>query len=69
MIITREVFVVFNGEDRQNYVVGLNESEGEPKASDQNIEVNIKHNEIKKECLETISEPGEVFLDLKKDDH
>lgn len=62
--ITREVFVLFNGIDGDAYVAGLNEANGCIEKSDQAVAINQEHSEIKRECLESISEPGEILLDL-----
>jgi hypothetical protein len=62
--VTREVFVLFVGYDGKNYVIGCNEVNGEPKSGNPEVKINQEHNRVKKECLESISERGEVLLDL-----
>ncbi len=67
--ITRETFVLFKGINGEHYVLGLNETKDPSQIlgpSDKNIPINFEHTAIKKECLEPISEPGEIFLDLNK---
>lgn len=65
--VTREVFVLFKGNSGDYYVIGLNETEdgNEPGPSDPNVKINIEHKEVKRECLESISENGEILMDLK----
>jgi Family of unknown function (DUF6176) len=62
--VTREVFVLFKGYDKQHYVIGFNETSGEHKAGDPDVIINQEHSRIREECLERISENGEVLLDL-----
>lgn len=62
--ITREVFVLFEGKDDNHYVIGFNEASRTPGPSNPNVTINREHNEIKKECLESISNPGEILMDL-----
>jgi len=63
--VTREVFVLFKGYDDHHYVIGFNETNGEHKMGDPNIQINQEHKRIREECLERISENGEVLLDLR----
>ena len=63
--ITREIFVLFEGKDGNHYVIGLNEAEGEPKRGDPDVTINIEHNALKQECLESITNNGKIILDLK----
>lgn len=62
--VAREVFVLFSGHDGGQYVVGLNEVTGELKKGDQTVAINQEHTKILKDCLEPVSEGGEVLLDL-----
>jgi len=62
--VRREVFVTFKNPGGDTYVVGFNEALEAPKKSDKNVEINRKHAEIMRECLEPISERGTVVLDL-----
>ena len=62
--ITREMFVLFKGNDGADYVIGLNEAPAEPGESDPSVEINQLHLKIKRECLEPISMHGEILLDL-----
>ena len=62
--ITREIFTLFKGIDGNYYVIGLNEADTTPGKSDSSAPINQEHAAIKKECLETVSERGEVLLDL-----
>lgn len=61
--VTREMFVLFRGDDGHHYVIGMNEA-SDLRPGDPNVPINQEHNAIKKECLEAISEKGEVLLDL-----
>jgi hypothetical protein len=63
--VTREVFVLFKGHNDENYVIGYNEVNGEPKGGDEKVKINQEHSRVKEECLEPVSERGEVLLDLK----
>lgn len=62
--VTREVFILFKGLDDNNYVVGFNETNGELKKGDPEVKINQDHAQVKEECLERISENGEILLDL-----
>lgn len=62
--VSREVFVLFRGNDGHEYVIGLNEVTGEHKKGDPAVKINQEHTKILKECLEPISDNGEVLLDL-----
>ncbi len=62
--ISREMFVLFAGNDGNHYVIGLNESNGTPGPSDPDVAINQEHSAIKKECLESVSAPGEILMDL-----
>ena len=62
--VTREVFVLFKGDDGKYYVIGFNEVNGEHKKGDPDVKINQEHRKIREECLERISENGEVLLDL-----
>lgn len=62
--VSREVFVLFNGNDGQNYVIGLNEVTGEHRKGDPEVKINQEHTKILKECLEPVTENGRVLLDL-----
>ena len=62
--VTREVFVLFKGYDNHHYVIGFNEVNGEHKKGDPEVKINQEHTKIREECLERISENGEILLDL-----
>lgn len=62
--VSREVFVLFEGNDGQYYVIGLNEVTGEIKKGDPEVKINQEHARIKEECLEPFSKNGDVLLDL-----
>jgi len=62
--VVREIFVLFKGRDGEDYVIALNEVNGEHKKGDPEVKINQEHNRIRLECLEPISENGEVLLDL-----
>lgn len=63
--ITREVFVLFKGDDRKCYVAAFNEMSGIHRKEDPTVQINKEHKRIREECLEPISSPGEVLLDLQ----
>jgi hypothetical protein len=64
--VTREVFVLFPGKDGTQYVVAMNETtEGDPLPSDKSVAINVEHRAILLECLEPITEKGEILIDLK----
>ena len=63
--VTREVFVLFKGQNGENYVIGYNEVNGEPQSGDVAVKINQEHRRVREECLESISERGEILLDLK----
>lgn len=63
--VRREVFVLFKGYNDENYVIGYNEVNGEPQSGDGAVKINQEHSRVREECLEPISERGEVLLDLK----
>ncbi len=63
--ITREIFVLFKGNDGNYYVIGLNEATEFPKQGDPSVPINEEHKAIRQECLEPITERGEVLLDLQ----
>jgi len=65
--ISRETFIIFAGNDGEDYVIGFNEvDEGkEKKSGDKNIKINQEHLKIFEDCLEPISKAGEIVLDLK----
>jgi hypothetical protein len=62
--VSREVFVLFQGQEGDHYVIGLNEVTGEHKKGDPEVKINQEHTKILKECLEPVSERGEILLDL-----
>lgn len=62
--VSKEVFVLFEGEDGCNYVIGLNEVTGEHRKGDPEVKINQEHTKIMKECLEPISDNGKVLLNL-----
>jgi len=62
--VTREVFVLFEGKEGNHYVLGFNEAVGIPGPSDPSVAINQEHTAIKKECLEPISNSGEILMDL-----
>ena len=62
--VSREVFVLFSGSDGENYVIGLNEVTGDLKKGDLSVQINQDHKKIMEECLEPISNRGEILLDL-----
>src|SRR6266481_3139595 len=59
--VTREVFTLFKGHDGNYYVIGLNEVGVNPRPSDKSVKINQEHSAFKSECLEPISENGEVL--------
>jgi hypothetical protein len=63
--IHREVFATFKSEEGV-YVVGFNEALVVPKKSDQAVELNRKHVEVMRECLEPISERGTIMFDFSR---
>lgn len=63
--IVREIFTLFHGANGTYYVIGLNEAHDIPGESDPSVPINQEHAAIKEECLEPISEPGEILIDLK----
>ena len=63
--VKREVFVLFKGHSDENYVIGYNEVNGEPQSADGAVKINQEHSRVREECLEPVSERGEVLLDLK----
>ena len=63
--IVREIFTLFHGTNGTYYVIGLNEANGIPRESDPSVPINQEHAAIKEECLEPISEQGEILIDLK----
>jgi hypothetical protein len=62
--VKREMFVLFAGNDGTHYVIGLNDSDGIPKPGNPNVPINQEHAKMKNECLEAISMPGEMLIDL-----
>jgi hypothetical protein len=62
--VSREVFVLFQGQEGDHYVIGLNEVTGEHKKGDPEVKIYQEHTKILKECLEPVSERGEILLDL-----
>jgi hypothetical protein len=62
--VSREVFVLFQEQEGDHYVIGLNEVTGEHKKGDPEVKINQEHTKILKECLEPVSERGEILLDL-----
>jgi hypothetical protein len=62
--VSREVFTLFQGKDGFYYVIGLNEVTGEHRKGDTEVKINQEHTKIFKNCLEPISDNGEVLLDL-----
>lgn len=58
------MFVLFKGRDNLHYVIGMNEVNGEIRSGDPEVKINQEHSKIKTECLEVVSENGEVLLDL-----
>ncbi|MBP6881482.1 MAG: hypothetical protein KBC35_02545 [Candidatus Pacebacteria bacterium] len=62
--VTRETFVLFKGNDGEYYVIGFNEVNGEHKKGDPEVKINQEHSKVRQECLEPISENGELLLDL-----
>jgi len=62
--VSREVFALFKGKDELYYVVALNEVVGEHRKGDPEVKINQEHTKILKECMEPISDNGEVLLDL-----
>lgn len=63
--VEREVFVLFKGSDGQDYLIGLNEVNGELKKGDPEVRINQEHRKVMAECLERISDNGKVVLDLR----
>ncbi len=63
--VTREVFALFK-RDEEYYVVAFNEGGDVLGPSDPNVPINQEHTRIKKECLETFSDRGEILMDLSK---
>jgi hypothetical protein len=62
--VTRETFVLFRSNNGNNYIVGFNEALSVPKQSDQSVTINQEHRTVMKECLEPISDAGEILMDL-----
>jgi len=62
--VEREVFVLFKGDEGEYYVIGLNEHSGLRKTGDPTVKINQEHTRILVECLEKISDNGEMLLDL-----
>lgn len=62
--VTREAFVLFKGYDGKYYVIGFNEVSGELKKGDPEVKIKQEHIKVRQECLEPISENGELLLDL-----
>ncbi len=62
--VSREVYLLFKGYDGHHYVIGLNEITGEHKKGDPTVKINQEHRTVMEECLERISENGELLLDL-----
>lgn len=62
--VSREVFALFKGHDGFDYVIGLNEVTGEHKKGDPSVKINQEHRAVLEDCLERISDNGEVLLDL-----
>ena len=63
--VTREIFALFKGTDGTHYAIGMNEASENYRPGDPNVPINQTHDAIKKECLEPITERGEVLLDLE----
>jgi Family of unknown function (DUF6176) len=63
--VTREVFALFKGNDDQYYVIGFNETSGPLQKGDPNVKINQEHAAVKKECLDPISDQGEVLFDQR----
>ncbi len=63
--VSRELFVLFSAEDGNHYVIGMNEVTGEHKKGDPAVQINQEHRKVMEECLERVSERGEVLLDLR----
>jgi hypothetical protein len=55
---------LFKGYGGEHYVIGFNEVNGEHKNGDPNVQINQEHNKVRQECLEPISDNGEILLDL-----
>ena len=64
--VKREVFVLFLGSEGSHYVAAFNEGPVSPQPSDPSVAINTEHKRVKEECLEPVSNPGEVLLDLYK---
>jgi hypothetical protein len=62
--VSREIFALFKGEDGDDYVIGLNEVTGEHRKGDPEVKINQEHTKTMNECLEPISDNGQVLLDL-----
>lgn len=62
--VTRETFALFKGNNGQHYVIGLNEVSGQHRKGDSEVKINQEHTKVRQECLEPISENGEILLDL-----
>ncbi len=63
--ITRETFVLFSLGKNKYFLLGLNEANGNPKKSDPELVINKEHQKILSECLEPVSEKGEIILDIR----
>lgn len=63
--VTREVVAIFKGNDGHHYLIGLNEVTEPSRTADPTVSINQEHSKFKKECLEPISEKGEVLFDLQ----
>ena len=62
--ITREIFVLFHAETGDQFVIGLNEVNGKRITGDPEVLINQHHRAVLQECLEPVSNRGEVLLDL-----
>lgn len=63
--LIRELFIIFE-KDFDYFTIGLGESEGEILPANMTKEINRRHKDKKKECLEYIG-PVSVLYDLKAD--
>lgn len=64
--VTREVVALFEGNDGHYYLIGLNEVNEPSRTADPTVPINQEHSQFKKECLEPITDRGQILLDLRQ---
>lgn len=62
--VEKEVFVLFKGNDGENYVIGFNQVNGDYRKGDPKVKINQEHREVMERCLEKTTSDGEILLDL-----